>query len=96
MTSGDLTMDEAHRLQSFTAGPGPITDRMQLLKLLDVAAILLDSESPGDPAAVYTVEEIVAGVRELLEPGQTVAVADVRALLPGDSFVECEGGFRWK
>ena len=62
----------------------------------DCDGVLLDSESPGNPTAVFTFEEIMAGVRELLEDGQTVAVVDIRPLLPGDSFLEVEGGYRWK
>ncbi|MCF8533847.1 MAG: hypothetical protein K9G48_12645 [Reyranella sp.] len=92
--STDLTMEEAMRLQTFKpSAPGPVTDRETLTTLIDVAAVCLDSDNAG---GTFTAEEIIAAVRSVLSEGQTVADADVLALLPGDTLDKVEGGYRWR
>lgn len=95
MTSGGYTFEEWCRMHNVQPGaPGPVDDAETLRALLDVAAILLEDERPG---ATFSLAEIVDTIRkDLLDDGQTVDEAHVLPLLPGASFLQVEGGYRWR
>ena len=73
----------------------PVQNAETITSLIVVAAILLDAEVRG---GVFTLEQLLKKMRELLKPGRTLAVDDVRAVLPdmGHCLATVRGCWRWK
>jgi len=76
--------------------PGePVRSRRTIASLIVIAASMLDREGRG---GVFTFEQLLRKMRELLDPNLTLDVADVQAVLPdmGDYLAKARGGWRWK
>jgi hypothetical protein len=73
----------------------PVHNLETIKSLIVVAAVLLDAEVRG---GVFTLEQLLKKMRELLRPGQTLAADDVRAVLPdlGDCLAAVRDRWRWK
>jgi hypothetical protein len=73
----------------------PVRNLETIRSLIVVAAALLDAEVLG---GVFTLEQLLKKMRELLRPGRTLAADDVRAVLPdlADCLATARDGWRWK
>jgi hypothetical protein len=73
----------------------PVQNIETISSLIVVAATLLDADMRG---GVFTLEQLLKKMRELLRPGRTLAADDVRAVLPGmgHCLATAGGGWRWK
>ena len=67
----------------------PVQNRETITSLIVVAAALLDTELWG---GVFTFEQLMKKMRELLRPGQTLATDDVRAVLPAMGYCLATAG----
>jgi hypothetical protein len=70
----------------------PVQNRETITSMIVVAAALLDSERLG---GIFTFGQLMKKMRELLRPGQTLAVDDVRAVLPDMGYCLGTVGGRW-
>jgi len=71
----------------------PVHNVETITSLIVVAAKLLDADVRG---GVFTFEQLLKKMRELLRPGRTLAVDDVRAALPGMGHCLAAVGGRWR
>ena len=71
----------------------PVQNVETISSLIVVAATLLDAEERG---GVFTLEQLLKKMRELLGPGRTIAADDVRAVLPGMGYCLATVGGRWR
>jgi hypothetical protein len=73
----------------------PVQNVETITSLIVVAARLLDADVRG---GVFTLEQLLKKMRELLRPGRTLAADDVRAVLPamGHCLATAGGRWRWK
>jgi hypothetical protein len=73
----------------------PVQNRETIRSLIVVAAVLLDAEVRG---GVFTLEQLLKKMRELLRPGRTLAAGDVQAVLPelGHCLAAVRDRWRWK
>ena len=71
----------------------PVQNVETISSLIVVAATLLDAEVRG---GVFTLEQLLKKMRELLRPGRTIAADDVRAVLPGMGYCLATVGGRWR
>jgi hypothetical protein len=71
----------------------PIQNVETITSLIVVAAKLLDADVRG---GVFTLEQLLKKMRELLKPGRTLAADDVRAVLPGMGHCLATAGGRWR
>lgn len=73
----------------------PVQNNETIGSLIVVAAVLLDADMQG---GVFTFEQLLKKMRELLRPGRTLAANDVRAVLPamGHCLAAVGGRWRWK
>jgi hypothetical protein len=74
---------------------GSIQNRGKITLLIVAAAALLDGELQD---RVFTFEQLVKKMRELLGRNFSLDVVDVQAVLPGMGYclVKARGGWRWK
>jgi hypothetical protein len=74
---------------------GSIQNRGKITLLIVAAAALLDGELED---RVFTFEQLVKKMRELLGRNFSLDVVDVQAVLPGMGYclVKARGGWRWK
>jgi hypothetical protein len=104
-------LDRAIDIRAFSRHPGtdsrrrmsvrppmpsrPVENTETITSLIVVAAILLDAEVRG---GAFTLEQLLKKMRELLKPGRTLAVDDVRAVLPdmGHCLAAVRGRWQWK
>ena len=71
----------------------PVQNVETIASLIVVAATLLDTELRG---GVFTLEQLLKKMRELLKPGRTLAADDVRAMLPRMGHCLATVGSRWR
>jgi hypothetical protein len=71
----------------------PVHNVETIGSLIVVAAVLLDADRHG---SVFTFEQLLKKMRELLKPGQTLAADDVRSVLPGMGHCLNRVGRRWR
>ena len=73
----------------------PVQNFETITSLVVVAARLLDTDTRG---GVFTLEQLLKKMRELLKPGRTLATDDVRVVLPamGHCLATAGGRWRWK
>jgi hypothetical protein len=71
----------------------PVQNVETITSLVVVAARLLDTDTRG---GVFTLEQLLKKMRELLRPGHTLAADDVRAVLPGMGYCLATVGGRWR
>jgi hypothetical protein len=73
----------------------PVRNVETIRSVIVVAAVLLDAEVRG---GVFTLEQLLKKMRELLKPGRALAADDVRAVLPelGDCLAAVRDRWRWK
>ena len=71
----------------------PVQNVETISSLIVVAATLLDADMRG---GVFTLEQLLKKMRELLRPGRTIAADDVRAVLPGMGYCLAAVGGRWR
>ena len=73
----------------------PFEQTIFLWQSLVVAAVLLDAEVCG---GIFTLEQLLKKMRELLRPGRTLAAGDVQAVLPelGHCLAPARDRWRWK
>ena len=71
----------------------PVQNSETIGSLIVVAAVLLDADMHG---GVFTLEQLLKKMRELLRPGRTLAADDVRAILPGMGHCLAAVGGRWR
>jgi len=71
----------------------PVQNIETISSLIVVAATLLDADMRG---GVFTLEQLLKKMRELLRPGRTLAADDVRAVLPGMGHCLATVGGRWR
>ena len=73
----------------------PVQSLETIASLIVVGAVLLDADVGG---GVFTLEELMKKMRELLRPRRTLAADDVRAVLPrmGYCLVPVLGRWQWK
>jgi hypothetical protein len=73
----------------------PVRNVETIRSLIVVAAVLLDAEVRG---GVFTLEQLLKKMRELLRPGRTLAAGDVQAVLPelGHCLATVRDRWRWK
>ncbi len=71
----------------------PVQNSETIGSLIVVAAVLLDADMHG---GVFTLEQLLKKMRELLRPGRTLAADDVRAVLPGMGHCLATVGGRWR
>src|SRR3981081_845393 len=71
----------------------PVQNLETIKSLIVVAAVLLDGEVRG---GVFTLEQLLKKMRELLRPGRTLAAADRRAVLPGMGYCLATVRDRWQ
>jgi hypothetical protein len=71
----------------------PVQNIETIGSLIVVAAVLLDTDMHG---GVFTLEQLLKKMRELLKPGRTLAADDVRAVLPGMGHCLHTVGGRWR
>jgi hypothetical protein len=71
----------------------PVQNVETITSLIVVAARLLDVDVRG---GVFTLEQLLKKMRELLRPGRTLAADDVRAVLPGMGHCLATVGGRWR
>jgi hypothetical protein len=71
----------------------PVKNVETITSLIVVAATLLDTDMRG---GVFTLEQLLKKMRELLQPGRTLAADDVRAILPGMGHCLATAGGRWR
>ena len=73
----------------------PVRNRDTVMSLIVVAAALLDSEVRG---RVFTFEQLVKRMRELLGRDAVLDVVAVQTALPGMGYclAKARGGWRWK
>jgi hypothetical protein len=71
----------------------PVQNLETIKSLIVVAAVLLDGEVRG---GVFTLEQLLKKMRELLRPGRTLAADDVRAVLPGMGYCLATVRDRWQ
>lgn len=70
----------------------PVQNRETITSLIVVAAALLDTELWD---GIFTFEQLLKKMRDLLRPGQTLAADDVRAVLPDMGYCLATMGGRW-
>jgi hypothetical protein len=71
----------------------PVKNNDTIGSMIVVAAVLLDADMHG---GVFTLEQLLKKMRELLRPGRTLAADDVRAVLPGMGHCLAAVGGRWR
>jgi hypothetical protein len=72
----------------------PVQNLETIRSLIVVAAVLLDAEVRG---GVFTLEQLLKKMRELLRPGRTLAAGDVQAVLPElHCLAAVRDRWRWK
>ena len=91
------TSDRVHRRMSVRPPlrSRPVQNVETITSLIVVAARLLDVDVRG---GVFTLEQLLKKMRELLKPGRTLAADDVRVVLPamGHCLATAGGRWRWK
>jgi len=71
----------------------PVQNVETIASMIVVAATLLDADLRG---GLFTLEQLLKKMRELLKPGSTIAADDVRAVLPSMGYCLATAGGRWR
>jgi hypothetical protein len=71
----------------------PVQNVETITSLIVVASVLLDADVRG---GVFTLEQLLKKMRELLRPGRTISADDVRSVLPDMGYCLATAGGRWR